>query len=215
MKKVGLIIFCLHVCITSALCQDSLKKLYLGIDYAMGNTAIGKRNIYPSLTLSKGKHSVFAGPNFLYPYNFNSYRPIYGVQAGYQFYPNGRNKRFDLFFEYNFSYVKGSVIDQSWSQSGQYRRGIEIEALDSYLGFGFKANITKRFYFHSSVGLGGMYYGQKNTYKYFSGSEYTEELDKRFYYGNWSPYSWYYNYYPSVSLIGIVKIGIAYDLFKL
>lgn len=215
MKKIVLLIVCLHIFVTHVWSQDSLKKIKIGLDFSMSNTAIGKANINPSVTFSKGKHFIFAGPYFLYPYYFNPYRPIYGVQTGYQFYPNGSCNKFNLFFEYNFSFVKGSVIDQEWSHAGLSRRGIEIESLDNYLGFGFKANITTHLYFHSSVGLGVIYYGQITTYKNsFSGVE-TEVLYKELYLLNKTPYATYNNYFRSNSFIGIVKLGIAYDLFKL
>ena len=50
---------------------------------------------------------------FYYSSNFYQTTPFAGVQAGYQFFPNCSNKRFNLFFAYDFNLISGK-------QNGHY-----------------------------------------------------------------------------------------------
>jgi hypothetical protein len=90
MKKIIISLLFIFVGLISLQGQDSLTKLQLGFDFSIGNNAIGRGNIYPSITLTKGKHLAFVGPAFIYGMYYNPYPPAYGLQAGYQIYPNGK-----------------------------------------------------------------------------------------------------------------------------
>ncbi len=143
--------------------QDSLKKLQIGLDYTMGNTTIGKGNIFTSIVIGKGKHVAFLGPAFIYGLPHNPYRPIYGIQAGHQVYPNGRDNRFNLFFEYDFNFMKFKLTQNyySYNSSGVKNVTTEFSSLDNYLGFGFRLNLIEGLYFKTNVGLGAVIHHQQ------------------------------------------------------
>ncbi|MEO6306000.1 MAG: hypothetical protein ABIP51_22830 [Bacteroidia bacterium] len=200
--------------------QDSLNKLQLGVDLALGNNAIGKGNILPSITISKGKHVVFAGPTFIYGLTSNPYRPIYGLQAGYQFYPNGRKNRCNLFFEYDFNYMKARFQQDYYSNNstGLKKRITEFSSLDNYLGFGFRLNIIKGLYFKTAVGLGIVIYDQSFKEEYYDGTSRSYSYGQSVYFGKFPPYylrPFYDEYYFNYSqIIGIFKIGLGWDLYS-
>ncbi len=218
MKKIIINLLIITTSVINLKGQDSLNKLQLGIDFAIGNNAIGKGNILPTITLSKGKHVVFMGPTFIYGLAFNPYRPIYGVQAGYQIYPNGRRNRFNLFFEYDFNYMKGKFQKDYYSY---YSKGIKksttvFSSLDNYLGFGFRLNLIKSFYFKTNVGLGVIVYDQNTTEEYYDGTTKNYNYGQQIFIGKFPSYffapffnEYYFNY---GQMVGIFKMGIGCDL---
>lgn len=217
MRKVLFItIIALSTC--SLIGQDSLKKVTIGVDFNMGNNALGRRNIYPSIVLSKGKHSLFFGPSFIYGIPYRLYAPIYGVQAGYMFYPNGHHKRFNLFFEYDFNYTKAKFEFNYYSSSpsGLKKRIIDLISIDSYVGFGFRANLFKGLYLKTNVGVGLIFYSENVIDEFNDGKIYKSDFDPTIYGGNFYPYNftnqYYYPYYSySKKFVGLFKIGLGYD----
>ena len=57
MKKLIFVFAILLWSTYTVLSQDSIKKYSIGVDFNVGNNALGRKNIYPSIVLSKGKHS--------------------------------------------------------------------------------------------------------------------------------------------------------------
>ena len=202
--------------------QDSLKKLQIGLDFGIGKNAIGRGNIYPSITLSKGNHVIFGGPAFIFGMDYNPYPPSYGVQAGYQFFPNGRNKRFNLFFEYDFNYVKANFIYKYAPKysSSLVEADIELKSLDNYLGFGFRLKIYKGLYLKTNVGAGLIYYGEKIVMKYNDGTVHVEEYLNRIYGGHFQPFFYnslnqqYYGGVYSTRFVGIFKATLGCDIYS-
>ena len=199
--------------------QDSLKTFQIGFDLGLGNNALGRGNIYPALTLSKGKHVAFAGPAFIYGIYYNPYPPSYGVQMGYQFYPNGRNNRFNLFFEYDFNYVRSQFHFGYYStnQTALKKQGILLSSVDNYLGFGFRLNLSKGLYFKTNLGVGLIYYGEKYHEEYNDGTVKNYSSGNQFYFGNFYPFSARYTsyfgteHYYDNRFVGIVKVSIGSD----
>lgn len=197
--------------------QDSLKKVSFGVDFTIGNNAIGRKNIYPSVVLSKGKHSLFIGPSFIYGTEYRLYAPIYGFQAGYLFYPNGHHKRFNLFFEYDFNYTKAKFEFQYYSSSasGLKKQNITLTSIDNYGGFGFRMNVFKGLYFKTNVAVGLIFYSENVTNEFYNGIIYKSNIQPSLQVGNFYPFdyrnSYYYNYYGNKHFIGLFKIGLGYD----
>ncbi len=211
-------IFALSTC--NLISQDSLKKISVGIDFNVGNNALGRKNIYPSIVLSKGKHSLFLGPSFIYGIPYRLYAPTYGVQAGYMFYPNGHHKRFNLFFEYDFNYTKAKFEFNYYtsSQSRIKKRIIDLISIDSYVGFGFRANIFKGLYLKTNVGVGLIFYSENVTNEFYNGEIYKSNIQPSIHAGNFYPYNYatqyfapYYNY--DKQFIGLFKFGLGYDFY--
>lgn len=202
----------------NVVCQDSLKKITIGVDFNIGNNALGRKNIYPSIVLSKGKHSLFFGPSFIYGIPYRMYAPIYGLQAGYLFYPNGHHKRLNLFFEYDFNYTKAKFEFNYYSSSpsGLKKRNITLTSIDSYVGFGFRANIFKGLYLKTNVGVGLIFYSENVTNEFYNGNIYKSNLQPEVHVGNFYPFNYsnqyfapYYSY--NKQFIGLFKIGVGYD----
>lgn len=224
MKKNLLLIACL-CCILNLKSQDSLNKAKIGLDFSMGNNACGRANILPSITFTKAKHTVFAGPAFVYGMEINPYPPAYGIQVGYQFFPNGQKNRFNLFFEYDLYYIKKTHEFSKYISSPPtfIERSVTITSLDNYLSFGFKFNINSAIYLHTNVGLGVIWYketvndeysnGKVNNYNYSNGVRvwkfhpYSEQ-------NSWYNYDIAWNPNPP-KLIGIFKLGLGFDVCAL
>jgi len=221
--KNTLFIFITCLCTVFSLkSQDSLKKLKLGADFSIGNNALGRRNILPNITLSKGRHSIFLGPAFIFGMEYNPFPPQYGVQAGYQFYPNGTKHRFNLFFEYDFNCVNANFkfYYDAPALHELTTRSINVSSVDNYMGFGFRLNIFKWLYLKTMVGVGIIYYMQsfKDTYNdgtvenYSTGSPHV---------GNFYPFNgqlagYYYNYYYTQGdkhFVGIIKAGLGCNIY--
>jgi hypothetical protein len=156
--------------------QDSLKKRFIGLDLAGARHASFRSAFYPSLTFTAGKHILFAGPALNY-LGAGQTQPMYGVQAGYQFFPNDNNKRVNLLFELNTIYVKGR-FNEKFTNYGDFvapvsgERSINMVSLDNYFSFGFRLNFLKRFYLKTTYGLSIGFYKTEYTYTYANGEVY-------------------------------------------
>ena len=218
MKKIILVFTGLLLSTFTILSQDSIKKHSIGVDFNIGNNALGRKNIYPSIVLSKGKHSFFIGPSFIYGSQYRLYAPIHGLQAGYLFYPNGHQKRFNLFFEYDFNYTKVNVDFKYYlsSQNGLKKRSIELMSIDNYIGFGFRTNIFKGLYIKTNASVGMIFYSENVEDEFYNGTVSKSNMNPRFYVGNYYPYryggSGYPYYFNRKYFIGLFKIGIGYDI---
>ena len=185
--------------------QDSAKKVQLGFDIAYAKPTLFKDGFFPSLTFSLDKQVIFAGAGVIY-YDAWHPRPITGIQAGYRVFPNGRDKRFNLFFECNTSFFKGSIEDRMsfyqfeiWGGTGT--RTIDFTAIDNYFGFGFRWNVLKNLYISSNMGVDLGFYKENYTYEYANGQRFQGE-------GNMvlrDPLAFY----------KIFKISVGYDLYRL
>jgi hypothetical protein len=184
--------------------QDTLKRVYVGVDLACVRPDVFKKDgFFPSLTVSSGKHVVFAGPSLVY---YDQYHPrgLWGAQAGYRLFPNKHYKRFNLFFEYNVNFVKGKLIDNyrsfGWFNTESIRT-INLVALDNYFGFGFRINLFKNLYLSSNIGFDLGFYKEEYSYEYPNGAKWGSSGHLRL--RNLSDRN------------KIFKIGIGYDLFRL
>lgn len=221
MKNIIFSLTTVFISLFSLKAQDSLNKLQIGFDFLIGNNALGRENIYPSITLSKAKHTAFIGPAFIYGLYYNPYAPSFGLQAGYQYYPNGKKNRFNLFFEYDFNWVKAKfqINHYSWNQTGLKKRNIEISSLDNYLGFGFRLNIIKGLYLKTNLGLGLIFYRESTKDELYDGTIIAYNDTGKLFAGKFYPFtSQYIGYelYPwrQNQLIGIFKIGLGWDLYS-
>jgi hypothetical protein len=220
MKKILLFSF-LAIGVCKA--QHTTTKTQIGLDISMGNNAIFRQNILPSITLSKNKHVFFAGPGFYYNLPYNEYVPAYGAQAGYQFYPNGQTNRFNLFFEYDISYVSKTYRYNYYSgfypNAELVKKAAKIRSFDNYLGFGFKLNIDKVFYLHTNVGFGVLMYREDSHLEFSNGSTYDYSDGTGIYYGRVSRFHSMWGSYTEVlhdrQLIGIFKVGLGINVCSL
>lgn len=153
--------------------QDTTKTLKTGLDFSSSTTYSGTGSYLPSVTMSKDKHCVFLGPMFVPLYN---YSPIaLGVQTGYQFYPNGKQRRFNLYFEYDFSFLKNKHSEEIMSNPTSQPYGglktytIRVSTLENNLSFGFRLNFLKLLYFQTNVGKGFGWYSKETDYEFWSG----------------------------------------------
>lgn len=183
MKK----IICLLILLTAlsanaAMAQDSIKKRsYLGIELSYQNPRIFKDGFLPALTFSQGKHQIYAGPQLMY---LNTApQAIWGAQAGYRFFPNGSTNRFNLFFDYNFSFLKGSITEEHLNNHSYWEfpktRTTQLLSLDNYLGFGFQLKILKNLYASTAIGVGVGFYKEEYTYTYSNNAVYIGSGDLR------------------------------------
>jgi hypothetical protein len=227
--KRGLIGLSLLFCCAGAFAQVAARTK-IGVDYSMGNNALGRANILPSVTLSHKKHAIFAGPTFVYGIAYNIYTPCYGIQAGYQFFPNGQSNRFNLFFEYDMNLFKKQFKWEyyPWNNNSIIKRSLILTSFDNYLSFGFKWNITKAISFHTNVGLGLVYYKTQDSQESKNGSIWNEEYD-HLHIWRVSLFPTYtyecatcdntiYNdiaYYPNPTrLVGIFKAGVTFNIYS-
>ena len=67
----------------------------------------------------------------------------YGIQGGYKFFPNPKQKIFDFHFFYDIRYYKGSLGDI-----------VELHYLQHIIGYGFHCNIISNLYIYNNVGGG-------------------------------------------------------------
>jgi hypothetical protein len=203
--------------------QNQTPATQIGLDISMGNNAVFRQNILPSITLSKNKHVFLAGPGFYYNLPYNEYISAYGAQAGYQFYPNGRNNRFNLFFEYDVSFIKKAYTYNYYTghypNSQLIKKTAVVTALDNYIGFGFKVNLDKVFYLHTNVGLGVLMYREDAHLEFSDGSTYDYSDGTGFYYGRVSRFHSMWGSYTEVlhdrQLIGIFKVGLGINICSL
>jgi hypothetical protein len=156
--------------------QDSLIRCRLGIRCSYGRTAISNESVFPAISISWSKHSIFAGPAVYY-LSPEVPRPLTGAQMGYQFFPNGQSTRFSLFLSYDVNYLHGTV-QEKYSNYTRYEWSevnVSIEKTDitNYLGFGFKLKLFGQLSLNTNVGLGFLsVYEDKFTYRYDDGRVY-------------------------------------------
>lgn len=155
--------------------QDSAKTFQLGLDISLGYNNTGRGNFLPAVTVSGNRHGVFAGPLLINNADPVQRGPLFGIQAGYQFYPNGRQKTFNLFFEYDFNFLDGKIVDTAPAMitnpyGGVKTRTIGFFSLFNYFSYGFRLNILKGLYLKTNVGLGLGWSGEEFKYEYWSGN---------------------------------------------
>lgn len=126
------------------------------------NIISGDLLIAPLMTVRKNKHQFELGPQFVYGQLNRDNRNI-GVEFNYRYYPNGNDKRFEMFLFVNSNYINSfqeqSYILHSYSISGEVH-GTVINTTKGYsatihAGYGVQVNIFKGAYIGSNVGLGG------------------------------------------------------------
>jgi hypothetical protein len=200
-----LILSAIFIISHSAYGQDTIKIRQLGFDYSVGINYFASWNSLPSITYSTSKHSVFAGPiivnlNSLDEGYYENFTPSIAIHTGYQFYPYGRRRRFNLFFEYNFLYLKTKTIVHDYERQpiqmwgGIKTKTIDLFSLENYLCYGFRLNISKGLYFQTNVGTGFGWYRYREAQKYWDG---------QYGAGQSKPYFWKFS--------NIFKIGLGFD----
>ncbi len=150
--------------------QDTTKTFQLGVNGYVSYNGIGRTNINPSIVTSYGRHTVFIGVLLVDNIDVlqNGYLP--GLQLGYQFYPNGKEKIFNLFFEYDFNLLKAKIENDNPTSlsinqnSYSAMETLEVFNIEQYLGYGFNIQFLKRFYFTTSVGIGCGWYQRQFIY---------------------------------------------------
>jgi hypothetical protein len=139
---------------STLMAQESDPKFKVGIGCFYARASTTGQSVLPTITLTRGKHVFFAGPA-LYYLNDENPRPLTGANLGYQFFPNGRQNRFNLFLEYDFTYMEGTTREKpsyNWYSASSYK--IHIVDISNYLGFGFRLNIIKNLYLNAGAGVG-------------------------------------------------------------
>ena len=185
-------------------CQDSTKTLVLGLCGHISYNNIGDQNVNPSIVANYGKSTYFIGPLLADNVDPIQKRYLTGLQLGYQIYPNGKGKVFSFFFEFDFnllsSKIKSEQTDFYWGNTKYIgTRTIEIFHLDNYLSYGFNIHFLKRFYFSTSLGLGGGWSKKEFIWKANTGEVFTS--------GNSKPNFSYFN--------GIFKAGLGCNFWTI
>ncbi len=120
-----------------------------------------------SYSISKGRNRVSIGPVFRQKggghkdwmaQNIGLQNESYlkGLSGVYQFFPNPRGKRYDLFFQYEATwlYFKYDALIQNsgiWTRTPNYA---SCWYLGQYFGYGLRVRFLKNFEFTHNVGLG-------------------------------------------------------------
>ena len=185
--------------------QDSLYSAKFSFETSFSKTKFNKVGFYSAFVLSFKKHKVFLGPGIYYLTAAHS-QPFAAMQMGYQYFPNGTENRFTLFFGYDFNYTKGSLEDKFQPSSyyeyyGIVSRKHKYTALDNFFSFGFNWRFFSRFYFKPNVGIGVGLYKENYTYKYENGKTYTADNNLSYRY----PFGFSH----------LAKITLGYDLVRL
>lgn len=137
-----------------------------------------------SYSISKGRNRVSIGPVFRQKgggstnwtarnvalQNDNYLKGLSGV---YQFFPNPRGKRYDLFFQYEATWLYfnyDALIENSgiWTRTPNYA---SCWYLGQYVGYGLRVRFLKNFEITHNVGLGYLAGKYKNSYGTFSVGE--------------------------------------------
>lgn len=169
MKNIILCGFIVISCCKQLKSQEAPKGASLGLDLSYTRlSTFEKPGGFFSLTYMRGKHLVFAGPSLQY-YDYAHPQPLWGAQAGYRIFPNGTGRRFNLFFEYNLNYVKGTIKDRVGlyfyeMYAGYADRKIALVSIDNYLGFGFRCHLFKGLYVASNAGFALGFYKEDYSY---------------------------------------------------
>lgn len=107
-------------------------------------------------TNSRYRHSIYFGSMLNSPYN----GVVKGIQGGYMFFPNLKQKRFNFHFFYDVKHERYSRAKSLWQHM---------------IGYGFRFNIISNLYANNNIGVGNTYVKTKeypgilDEYNYFSG----------------------------------------------
>jgi hypothetical protein len=187
MKKI-IIIFIVSSLSNILIAQDTIRTFQLGVNGYISYNGIGRANINPSVVTNYGKHTVFMGVLLVDKVDVLQKGYLPGLQLGYQFYPNGKEKIFDLFFEYDFDLLKVKMKNDtptslSFNQNDYYAmETLEVFNIEQYLGYGFNIQFLNHFYFTTTAGIGCGWYQRQFIYNCDNG-EVIKMGDRKLYFG--------------------------------
>lgn len=203
--------------------QDSAKYT-IGIEANLGKNALASYGLFPKVVISKGKHAVFAGLNFLYGIGYDDYfKPNTAIHAGYRFLPFGDSEILDVYIEYHLNFLRNKHFMQLQASKPTEINisEITITSIENYLVLGFKAKMSKRFYFNLGGGLGAVYYGEKINFECLNGNKGSYNYAPEWYLGSFYPYpeihkynNYGYEKHPYKKFIGIFKIGLGLNIYS-
>ena len=201
----GLLVFSLT---QESYSQDTTKTWLLGVCGHIAYNNIGDGNIQPSMVANYGKNTYFIGPllaNNVDPAQKNS---LLGLQAGYQFYPNGKGKVFSFFFQYEMNLLSSKFVSDAadfyWYSNNSISkyngtRTTQVFDFSHYVSYGFNLHFLQQFYLSTSIGVGGGWYKKQFTWNAQTGETFTSGNDQAT-----------FDY-----LDGMFKVGLGYNFWKI
>jgi hypothetical protein len=154
-----LFVLCINAISFAQLSNDSLGKVTnkptIGINLITFRTAVLPFSVSPLITLSWEKYSLFFGPKFLIDDGYSNLSvsgryKIFGVMGGLQYYPNGKGKTFDFYFQAMAIYTSFRR-NFNYTSSPSY---IQYHAIEPIIGYGFNWNVFNNFFISQSGGIG-------------------------------------------------------------
>lgn len=127
-------------------------------EYTIGAYSFGCWYLYTGLEagLLRKKSAYFAGIGVQLNYEDGSPFKNYGLNLDYNYFPNGYNHRFDLYFSANLNFGFPYYEYKTYDANHVYIKTEKgIEDVQSYgAGFGFNTNFSQRLFLKFNIGLG-------------------------------------------------------------
>lgn len=157
----------------------------------------------PSFVLNYKKHSFLIGPRIFIPEEYYSRK---GIQFTYEFYPGNSNKKFNIYFSYDFSYtyVNYAKYRRLSIDTGLYNStNIDIDQyMSNIIAIGVKTKLSSQVYINANFGLGLGFYGYDSKDVVPDLPNYTDLNSKSGLLGN-------------IDFKGMLKLGIGYNFKRL
>lgn len=167
-----LILFCsTNICFGQ---KDSItpKNIILGTRIGITPSFVtGGLDYYADFTIEKGKHFIAIGPiigktlkmDYWYDRgpNLEKYS-LNGFHIAYQINPNPKGKKFDFYFQYEFTflyYLDNGITENIYKYNSSYYpltlsyKSHQSE-IDFTAGYGFKFKFFRNFYLNQNIGIG-------------------------------------------------------------
>jgi hypothetical protein len=155
-----LLVLCINAITFAQLSNDTLGKVTnkptIGINLITFRTAVLPFSVSPLITLSWEKYSLLLGPKLIIDNNGYSQLSVsgrfnnFGAIGGFQYYPNGKGKTFDFYFQAMAIYTSFRRNFNNTS-SPSY---IQYHAIEPIIGYGFNWNVFNNFFISQSGGIG-------------------------------------------------------------
>jgi len=155
--------------------------------------------ITPGFVVNYKKHSFIIGPRIYLPEERYSRK---GIQFTYEFYPKNSDKKFNIYFSYDFSYTYVNFSKHRRLSIGTELYNSTKKDIDQYMSniiaIGVKAKLSGQIYLNANFGLGLGFYG----YDY---KDVVPELP------NYTDLNSKSGLWENVDFKGMLKLGIGYN----
>jgi hypothetical protein len=154
--------FCLSIPVYSQ--SDSIRPNPVRYGFMVGADANALPARFASAlfcSIEKGRHKIAFGPSFSgkvtgeSPYNLTN-RPLTltGGSMLYQFYPNPRGKRYDLFFQYECSFYRLTNKTKYYKSNDVVNVAVVDRYVMNFISYGLRIRFLEYFSIEQNFGLG-------------------------------------------------------------